>query len=322
MHFISLVAVSMIAITFLSLLALWLRGRLSVPNRPTPLSAAETDLNDQPMSPRWWIPLACISPFVLFLLLPFSLPVWNLLPKLRFLQFPWRWLLVVEAPMAIFFAAAVWPETSRRRWLHPAVACLCALAFLAVTAFAAGHFFRDGVEYDDLSTILAKYDSGAGFVGTYEYAPPGADNSVVTTGLPDACITTDFDTELGIASTHQDNPAWLPNQISCIATASASLRQPEHFRIATVAPQAGFLILRLRSYPAWRITLNGQVATSLPARVDGLIAIPVAQGPVDVSADWSTTQDVIVGRCVTCVALLMLVSLGLLERRFSRKNPS
>ena len=64
----------------------------------------------RPAPPRsWWIPLALIPVAVLLLQLPISLPLWNLLPKLRFLQFPWRWLVVLEAPLGIFFAAAIWP---------------------------------------------------------------------------------------------------------------------------------------------------------------------------------------------------------------------
>ncbi len=77
----------------------------------------------------WWIPLALIPVIVLFLQFPFSLPIWNILPKLRFLQFPWRWLVVLEAPIGIFFAAALWPT---RRWLRiAAVAAACSAIFLS-----------------------------------------------------------------------------------------------------------------------------------------------------------------------------------------------
>jgi hypothetical protein len=302
LHFISPIAVCMIAVALLGLLVLWLRGRLSMENR------------------RWWVPLAAIPCVVLFLLLPLSLPVWDLLPKLRFLQFPWRWLLVVEAPMGIFFAAAVWPGRVARSWYRSAVACLCALFFAGSTFFAAENFFRDDVEYDDFQTILGNYTSGLGFVGTDEYAPPEADNSVVATGLPDACLTDDFDTELGIAPTPKDNPAWRAEQGSCNATATAQTRAPEHMRIETVAARAGFLILRLRSFPAWRIRLNGKLETNLPARVDGLIAVPVVPGPVEVTVDWVATPDVFVGRCASGLALLFLVALGLIERRLIRSQ--
>jgi len=263
-----------------------------------------------------------IPPVVLFLLFPVSLPVWNLLPKLRFLQFPWRWLVVVEAPMAIFFAAAVWPGKSRRRWIRPVAACVCALFFLAATVFAAGNFFRDAPEDDDFVTLLAKYSSGAGFVGTDEYAPRGADNSAVAIGLPDACLTNDSDTDLGVAATPKDNPIWRAEQGSCTAIATAQVRPPEHLRVVTVAAHSGFLILRLRSYPAWRVTLNDRQATNLPARLDGLIAVPVEQGPVDLTVDWTTTPDIIAGGCVSFLALAALISLALIERNLARSRPS
>ena len=314
LHFISPIAVWMIAIALLGLLALWFRGRLSTNDGHT---ASKSEAN-QPLARRWWLPLALIPVVVLFLILPVSLPVWNLLPKLRFLQFPWRWLLVVEAPMGIFFGAAVWPGKFVRRWYRPAVAWLCALAFAGSAVFAAENFFRDDVEYDDFETILGNYNSGLGFVGTDEYAPPGAENSLVATGLPDACLTDYFDDEQGIAPTPQDSPVWRPEQGSCISTAVASLRQPERMRIVTFAIRDAFLILRLRSYPAWRVTVNGRPITNLQARADGLIAVPVAQGPVELTVDWITTPDVIAGRCMSGLALVLITVLGVLERKMSR----
>ena len=89
-------------------------------------------------------------------------------------------------------------------------------------------------------------------------------------------------------------------------------------RIVTVTPHAGYLILRLLRYPAWRISVNGQPAGPLPPRDDGLIAVPVPQGPIDLTADWITTGDVIAGRCVSGLAVLLLLALGWLERRLSR----
>jgi len=321
LHIISPVAVSMIALALASLLAVWLRGRLSSGKHGDSSSISEQAWIGKLSEWRWWIPLALIPAVVLLLLFPVSLPVWNLLPKLRLLQFPWRWLLVVETPMGIFFAAAVWPAETRKRWLRPAVACLCGVLFVAAIAFAAGNFFRDGVEVDDFANILAEYNSGSGFAGTYEYAPPDSDSSLVPTGLPDACLTDSSETQLGIAPTPEVNPVWLPAQGSCIATATASLREPEHLRVTTTAPRAGFLILRLRSYPAWQIRLNGNPVTNLPERVDGLIAIPVSQGPVEVSEDWTTTPDVFAGRCVSLVALVLLAFLARFERKLSRIQP-
>jgi len=323
LHFMSPIAVSMVAVALASLIVLWLRGKISATSRGTVAAEdRDADAARQRIARSWWIPLALIPPVVILLQLPESLPIWGLFPKLRFLQFPWRWVLIVEAPMAVFFAAAVWAGMSRGRWLRRVIPAICALLFVAATAFAMQNFFRDDHRADDLPSLLSTYISGAGFVGTDEYASPGSDNSIVATGLPDACFADNFDTELGIAANPVDNPAWRPEQGSCRSTATAQSRQPEHMRIDTVAAHAGFLILRLRSYPAWRVTVNGRLAGNIPVRDDGLIAVPVSQGPVEVSVDWTTTPDVVAGRSVTVLALLALIAVGLTERKLRRTHPS
>jgi len=305
LHRASTIAVAMIGGALLGLMILLLRqryakqsGRIAAPS-------------------RLWVSLALIPFVVLFLQFPISLPVWNLLPKLRFLQYPWRWVLAVEAPMAIFAAAAVWPGNSARRWKDATVAGLCALAFLAATFFAAGTFLRVCKEGDTMADLLDLYRAGGGLEGTDEYEPPGSDHWKIATGLPDACISQSSDSTLGVATADGEIPAWQPDQGSCSATATAQLRQPEHIRIATQTAHSGYLILRLLSYPAWRISVNGKTVTQADERDDGLIAVPVPQGAVELSVDWTTTRDVVAGRWVSALALLLLGGLGVLERKNS-----
>jgi hypothetical protein len=95
------------------------------------------------------------------------------------------------------------------------------------------------------------------------------------------------------------------------------LESPEHKRLRTIVPHVGTLILRLRSYPAWRVAVNGRSVGTLPRRDDGLMAVPVPQGEVDLVVDWATTPDVIAGRWLTALAVLLLIGLWLLERRLS-----
>ena len=272
----SVIAVVMIAVALGGLVVSWLRGRLR-------------------RQQRWWIPFALITAAVLFLQFPASRPLWNLLPELRFLQFPWRWLLVLEAPMAIFFVAAL---DCSRRWRRVAVATACIAIFLAMTAFAEREFFQSCDEEDAVPGMLDTYRSGQGFIGTSEYEPIGADNSLVATGLPAACLVSDPATELGKGSGEPDAaPVWEAAQGSCNETFDASparaTNHAEHFEIVANTGQAGYLILRLRSYPAWRVMVNGRLIAGLPKRDDGLMAVPVPKGPVDLSVDWTTTPDVV-----------------------------
>jgi len=302
----SVIAVVMIAVALGGLLVSWLRGRLRGQQ-------------------RWWIPFALITAAVLFLQFPVSRPLWNLLPELRFLQFPWRWLLVLEAPMAICLVSAVWPAAPARRWSRVAVATACTMAFLAMTAFAEKEFFQVCDEDDAVPGMLDRYRSGQGFIGTSEYEPMGADNSLITAGLPGACLVSDPATVLGVppagVGTDDAIPFWDAGQGSCDETFAASpiraRNHAEHFEIVGSAAHAGYLVLRLRSYPAWRVEVNGRPIDDLPKRDDGLIAVPVPRGSLNMTLDWITTPDVIAGRWLSALAVLLATGLCFLERKLS-----
>jgi hypothetical protein len=297
----------MIAAAFAGILICWRRGTLPVEKITG--------------SRRWWIPLAAIPIVVLFLLFPISRPVWHLLPEMPFLQYPWRWLEAVEAPMAIFFVAAIWPAARR---LRIAVATVCVAWFLASTWIAATSFFQVCYPEDTVASTLSSYRAGAGFEGMFEYAPPNADLTIVARGLPDACLVIDPSTSLGKPDPDDPdaNPIWTPDQPGCLATFAAvhdagSGPENRKFRITTTQP--GYLVLRLLRYPAWTLQLNGQLVKALPPRDDGLIVVPVPRGEVDLNLDWAITPDVIAGRWLSGVSAFLLTGLCFLELR--RKGP-
>jgi len=273
----------------------------------------------------WWIPLALIPVVVLLLQLPISLPIWNLLPKLRFLQFPWRWLVVLQAPLGIFFAAAIWPT---RRWFRIAVIAVCSAILLSIFVVTLLIFHQSCDAEDKVSGMLSAFRGGQGFQGTDEYAPPGADNSLMAIGLPDACLTTNF--AIVLAKADDGNiPEWNPANGRCDATYSWLRRNgqlsPEHLRLAANIPHPGFLVLHLRNYAAWKIEVNGQTvalgarsnSVSLPHRDDGLMAVPVPQGPVQLHVDWTTTGDVVMGRMISLMSLGYLTIVFLIERKLN-----
>ena len=167
LHRVSLIGAWMLTAAILAFLLAWLRRRVAPVRRP-------------------WSTLALLPPTILFLQLPLSLPLWNLLPKLNFLQFPWRWFVVLEAPMALLVATALWPA-KKALWRAWALGLLCAVYSLAATAWAGHAFYQVCDEQDNVAAMVGVFRGGTGFQGTDEYTPAGADNTLARTGLPAAC---------------------------------------------------------------------------------------------------------------------------------------
>ena len=296
---VSIIGSTMLAVVFASLAIAWRRGRLKGKR-------------------EWWIVLGAIPVAILFLQFPVSGFVWNTLPKLRFLQFPWRWMVALEAPMAILFAAAVWPL--RRRW-QIVVAVLCAVFFGGAIMAARVVFYPACEPEDSISAMLGGLRSGAGFDGTDEYEPPNADDSLVAKGLPGACLVEDPTDEMA-ASTPDGNPDWDAAEHTCDGTFASRWAGPEHLQLTADAVHAGYLVLRLRTYPAWKVTVNRRAVPQFDRREDGLMAVPVEQGHADVDIRWTATPDVIAARWLSGTSLLLVTIVCLFERRRMRAHLS
>ncbi|MGB8028180.1 MAG: 6-pyruvoyl-tetrahydropterin synthase-related protein [Terracidiphilus sp.] len=301
---VSWIAVSMIAVALIAVFICWRRGTLPAPK----ISGSR----------RWWIPLAAIPAVVLFLLFPISRPVWHTLPQMPFLQYPWRWLEAVEAPMAIFFVAAIWPSSRDARVARGVILGTFAALFVVATIYAGTAFFQVCYPEDTVQSMMVDYRAGAGFEGMYEYEPPNGDISSVPTGIPDACLVTAPNIVLGKPDPDDPdaNPAWAPDQGTCQATFVAvggSQANPEHRRILATIPHSGYLVLHLLGYPAWSIRLNGKLLTNLPSRDDGLIVVPVPPGPINLTIDWTTSPGDLAGRWISVLSALLLITLSLCE---------
>jgi hypothetical protein len=295
LHTVSMIAVAMIAITICAIIVCRLRGRL-------------------PGSRSWWIPLALIPIAVLLLQFSFSDSLWNFLPDLRFLQFPWRWLLILEAPMAIFIAAALWPRTNTK---HARIVPVltCSVILICLTVWASKDLYQGCYAEDAVPSMINALQTGKGYQGTSEYQPNGADVELIPMGLPLACLTSDPYRVLGSNNANGDL-VWDPSQHSCEATFAASGNSgPERLRISGAVPHSGFLVLRQLRFPAWQLKLNGEPVSPNITRQDGLTTVQIPRGPFELTADWTTTRDVVLARWLSSVSVLILAGLILFERR-------
>lgn len=250
--------------------------------------------------------LTATLPVLLFLQLPWSDWLWKLTPHLKFLQFPWRWLMALSVVGCVFSAMGLVRERSQRM-----VACA-----IAVMAISGGFFFFQHCDEEDaVAPQLAAFQTGEGTQGTDEYTPAGADNASVPQDLPLVRVLRSAQDDT-VDSTDGENPEWKPVADSSVSsTFHVNHQGGEHWIVNVANADAGFAILRLMDYPSWRVLVDGRPEAHRPVRMDGLMAVPLTAGKHVLDVQWTATRDTVAGRAISLIALLALGLVTVKERR-------
>ncbi len=243
---------------------------------------------------REWLPLLVLVPAVFAMQFPFSTFVWKMLPKVDFLQFPWRLTMLLTPVLAVFAAMAL------QRWRGTARAVGIAV-WMVAAMLASARVFHQACDNEDTIGGQMEQWHGDGFPATDEYAPLGAENAELAAGLPDACLVGDPHAVFGVDEA-DGVPRWNRQAAPCLATAQAREWGVEEKTVVIETPRDAYLILRLRRFPAWQATINGRASAAAAQREDGLMVLPVRPGVNRIRLRWKTTREVQIGRWITLLA--------------------
>jgi hypothetical protein len=228
--------------------------------------------------------LAVLTLAIVFMLTPLSTFFWQHLPEMRFLQFPWRLVAILATVFALGLAIAL--SHLSLKTAPTAAFALVATVIFTIPAYIVFH--QRCYPEDTLTARLAIFQSSnPGTDPTDEYTPNTADN--------DALIS--------------NNPGyWLSADASAPAPKDSSPGPaPQQLNLALSTPQT--LILNLRDYPGWRVTLNSSAIDTRLHRADGLIAIPLPSGQSHIEIRYTTLTDQQLGYFISTLALLCLTAL-------------
>jgi hypothetical protein len=251
--------------------------------------------------------LTATLPVIFILQLPMSDFLWRAAPHMKFLQFPWRWIMALAVVGCALAAMVNFAAKTR-------AAIAVVIALLAIGAGM--RFFQVCDDEDNVWAQVTAFHTGEGTEGTDEYQPAGADNSTVQQHLPLVRVLRGPQDDSAV-SVNGENPEWQAgNAASIAATVNARHTNGESWAIQVTTPQAGFAVLRLMDYPAWQVALDGQLLlTTRPSRPDGLMTVPLGAGSHAIQIQWMTTRDVFIGRFVSTMALVALFGVILLEHQ-------
>jgi hypothetical protein len=236
-----------------------------------------------------WRRLGLFAIFSLLMSTIISFPVWEILPKLKEVQLPWRWLAVTSAASAVMVAASIdsWREVAKSN--RRPLALLAAGAILMSLAFTISHPIRE-----------ARYFSESRF------------NEIIATVK-------------GIPSIGPWFPKWvgeqfliMPQQVVAGDRAiSVTAWDAEHRAFQVAAGTATEARVHTFYYPLWSASAGGN---SLPTRPDQDGTLMIALPPEQVSVDlfFREPRRSRISGITSIVAAMLITLLAAVPRRRHR----
>ena len=246
--------------------------------------AAVHEQEEEPAKKLWRALLLLSAAAAVLMIRPSSF-LWMHLPKLRFVQFPWRWMAIVAVAYAYFFAAATLRRRAQWMWI-----LLVVVVAGGTAAFLVRNTWWDP---DEIPTMREAIADDQGFEGTDEYDPVDDDRTNLPGRAPRAQILPADESEGSAPKAEMRIERWTAEERSLRVTSDAPLR----------------LGLRVLNYPAWRVEVNRKAVTPEHAETNGEMILPLSPGTERVTAKFVRTPDRKVGIAISLVAALTLLAL-------------
>ena len=225
------------------------------------------------------------------LMFPVAGVLWKVLPKMQFMQFPWRWLLCLSMIFSVLVTVGL-----RRWWWRAAIVAVSILVIVGAWRYAQAPWWDTAADLREMQDNMA---TGAGYEGTDEYTPLGAEPAAI-------------DKEARNVTVH--GPAHAAIRVSEWSAES---------RVFTAELSAADqMAVRLFQYPAWRVEVNGRVVEAAVRAETGQMLVPVGAGMNRVEIRFVRTWDRAVGGWISFItAIAVMVWIWMARRRTSDLRP-
>ncbi len=251
-----------------------------------------------------WYALVVLLLASILLMLPLSTIAWLYLPKLKFVQFPWRWLLIVNLVLAILVVPALMRLQRRPvAWLLIGFSLVVGILAMAMRTDKMPSVSRE---------IESAFAEGKGYLGTVEYVPRGFRRKLFRPNVSEVTIanTRVVTAEAGNAQGTDDLGVHI--QIQRWGTETKS--------IGVDVMRPALLSLRVANYPAWVVKVNGRIMQPHSQEDSGAMLLDVPAGHSDVELKFARTADRTISGATSVMTAVFLVLLALGQKLASR-NP-
>ena len=231
----------------------------------------------------WWAILVWGAAWTV-LMVKWTLPLWNHLPELKYVQFPWRPLLCMNVPVALAIVAGF-----ERRWLRAIVGLVAISSVPLVWARIQPPWWDSPA---DIQEMVENQHDKIGNEGVDEYVPAGVDPYEASQNAPLVRFEGSGTVKIRIER-------WRAESRSVVADSSAG----------------GSLVLRLFNYPLWRVTVNDHVVNTSTTEPSGQMIVPIGPGENRVQIVFMSDQYKGVGAVTSGVGIFVLGLIFFKSRR-------
>ncbi|MEZ4514540.1 MAG: hypothetical protein R3C62_21920 [Chloroflexota bacterium] len=260
-----------------------------------------------------WLMLAATAVYLL-MSLPLSQPVWEKLPLIDFVQFPWRFIGRAALPLAFLAGLPFSHQLSvisnqlsgkpAPHTLHPATAAtphvLLSLTLLLLFLEAVPNLYPRLCPEASFPTIndVHAYERETGLVGVDpegSYFPRTVQKRPLSSPLE---------------GNYQANQPPQRFDLPTSVTIHSQSNQPRSGQTSLSSPEPFTARFLSFAFPGWVATVDGQPVPITPSEPDGLITFPVPAGRHDIAVSWRSTpvRTVLVGVSVLALAVALVVS--------------
>ena len=219
----------------------------------------------------------------LLMALPASLPLWENLPLIDFVQFPWRFIGRAALPVAFLaaapFACTSFPRPRRSRLNLSQLIFYAAIALLIIEAIPLLYPRLCDEELFPTIVTVHNYERGTGLVGV---DPEGSYFPRTVEKRPQgSLLEADY---LAGRTPERFDLSVLPDGATAVfdygrLSAEGAVDSPVPF----TAQYRSF------AFPGWVATVDGEIAPITPSDPEGLITFPVPAGTHSVRVRWTST---------------------------------
>lgn len=233
------------------------------------------------MSSSTWA-IAIVTVVSLLMTTEISRPLWFAIPKLREVQFPWRWLAITSLFGSVLIAASlpkwkeIWRNKIRPLHLVPVLGVALSLFFVATQVVWDSDYLRQP-EFDSL---LVNSRGSASFK---DWMPAWADDRTQTFAHSELVKAGD-------------------------RKVSVSNWEPEHRQFTVAAGSANEVWLRTFYYPLWTAKAGERPIPVRPGK-DGALVVDVPAEATVISLDFVEPRRVSVVRIVSLLGWLTIIAL-------------